>query len=166
MPYHHGGQGARLMSDGRDDDALRTSDARFRLAVETLNEGVAITDVEDVIVYVNSRMAEISGYAPGAPVGQRVAQLLIPDEAQAVYGNSRMAEISGYATGEMVGQRVAQLLIPDEDQAAYGQRMALRMQGVSEQYEVNFRRKDGQRFWAEVNGSPLRDASGQIVGTV
>ena len=121
------------MSDGRkDDDALRTSDARFRLAVETLNEGVAITDVEDVIVYVNSRMAEISGYA----------------------------------REEMVGQRVAQLLIPDEDQASYGQRMALRMQGVSEQYEVNFRRKDGQRFWAEVNGSALRDASGQIVGTV
>ena len=53
------------MSDGRDDDdALRTSDARFRLAVETLGEGVVITDAEDVIVYVNSRMAEISGYAP------------------------------------------------------------------------------------------------------
>jgi PAS domain-containing protein len=50
------------MSDGReDDDALRNSDARFRLAVETLGEGVVITDVEDVIVYVNSRMAEISG---------------------------------------------------------------------------------------------------------
>ncbi len=44
--------------------------------------------------------------------------------------------------------------------------MSVRMQGVSEQYEVSFRRKDGQRFWAEVNGSPLRDASGQLVGTV
>ena len=31
---------------------------------------------------------------------------------------------------------------------------------------MSFRRKDGQRFWAEVNGSPLRDAAGRIVGTV
>ena len=121
------------MSDGRaDDDALLSSDARFRLAVETLGEGVVITDEEDVIVYVNSRMAEISGY-------QRE---------------------------EMVGQRVARLLVPGEDQASYGQRMSLRMQGVSEQYEMSFRRKDGRRFWAEVNGSPIRDASGRLVGTV
>jgi PAS domain S-box-containing protein len=121
------------MSDGRDDDdALRNPDARFRLAVETLGEGVVITDAEDVIVYVNSRMAEISGY-------QRE---------------------------EMVGQRVAHLLVPDEDQAHYSQRNAMRLQGVPEKYEVSFRRKDGQRFWAEVNGSPLRDASGAIVGMV
>ena len=65
------------MSDGRDDDdALRSSDARFRLAVETLGEGVVITDEEDVIVYVNSRMAEISGYQREEMVGQRVTRLL------------------------------------------------------------------------------------------
>ena len=121
------------MSDGRhDDDASRNSDAWFRLAVETLGEGVVITDAADVITYVNSRMAEISGYA----------------------------------REEMVGQRVARLLVSDDDQASYGQRMSLRMQGISEQYEVSFRRKDGQRFWAEVNASPIRDASGLIVGTV
>ena len=122
------------MPDGRadDDDPLREFDARFRLAVETLGEGVVITDAGDVIVYVNSRMAQI-------------------------YGSDREA---------MVGRTVEDLLVPDEDRPAYGERMALRMQGVSEQYEVSFRRADGQRFWAEVNGSPLRDGSGRIVGTV
>src|SRR5688572_20642665 len=44
--------------------------------------------------------------------------------------------------------------------------MAVRRQGVAEQYEMSFRRKDGQRFWAEVNGSPLHDASGRMVRTV
>ncbi len=77
------------MSDGRDDDdALRNSDARFRLAVETLGEGVVITDEEDVIVYVNSRMAEISGYEREEMVGQRVARLLVPDEDQASYASA------------------------------------------------------------------------------
>jgi PAS domain S-box-containing protein len=120
------------MPDGRADDPLREFDARFRLAVETLGEGVVITDADDVIVYVNSRMAEISGHDREA----------------------------------MVGQTVAALLVPEEDRASYAERMALRMQGVSEQYEVSFRKADGQRFWAAVNGSPLHDASGRIVGTV
>jgi PAS domain S-box-containing protein len=121
------------MSDARiDAEALRTSDARFRLAVETLGEGVVITDADDVVVYANSRMVELSGYA----------------------------------REEMIGQKVSRLLVPEEDQGAYAQRMAIRMQGVAEQYEVSFRRKDGRRFWAEVNGSPLTDAAGRIVGTV
>ena len=120
------------MPDGRDDDPLREFDARFRLAVETLGEGVVITDADDVIVYVNSRMAEISGHDREA----------------------------------MVGETVTRLLVPEEDRAAYAERMALRMQGVSEQYEVSFRKKDGERFWAAVNGSPLLDRSGRIVGTV
>ena len=120
------------MLDGRDDDPLREFDERFRLAVETLGEGVVITDADDVVVYVNSRMAQLSGYD---------------------------REV-------MVGQKVADLLVPAEDRPAYDERMALRMQGVSEQYEVSFRRKDGGRFWAEVNGSPLRDGAGRIVGTV
>jgi PAS domain S-box-containing protein len=120
------------LPDGREDDPLREFDARFRLAVETLGEGVIITDAEDRIVYVNSRMAQISGHEREA----------------------------------MVGQDVMHLLVPEEEQAAYAERMALRMQGVSEQYEVSFRKKDGERFWAAVNGSPLHDASGRIVGTV
>ena len=120
------------MPDGREDDPLREFDARFRLAVETLGEGVVITDAEDRIVYVNSRMAHISGHAREA----------------------------------MVGRNVVDLLVPEEDRAAYAERMALRMQGVSEQYEVSFVKKDGERFWAAVNGSPLTDGSGRIVGTV
>ena len=117
------------MPDGREDDPLREFDARFRLAVETLGEGVVITDAEDRIVYVNSRMAQISGH-------QREA---------------------------MVGENVVDLLVPEEDRAGYAERMALRMQGVSEQYEVSFRKKDGERFWAAVNGSPLTDSAGRIV---
>ena len=120
------------MPGGREDDPLREFDARFRLAVETLGEGVIITDAEDVIVYVNSRMAEISGHDRES----------------------------------MVGMHVIDLLVPDEDRPEYQERMALRMQGVSEQYEVSFRKKDGERFWAAVNGSPLTDGSGRIVGTV
>jgi PAS domain S-box-containing protein len=122
-----------LTGRGRHDDAdLRASEARFRAAVETLGEGLLITDTEDVIVYVNSRITQISGYAPE----------------------------------EMIGQPIELLLVPDEERESYQQHKALRLQGMAEHYEMNLRRKDGQPFWADVNGSLFRDADGQVVGTL
>jgi PAS domain S-box-containing protein len=116
----------------REEEMLRASEARFRLAVETLGEGVLIADVRDVVVYVNSRMCELSGYA--AP--------------------------------EMIGAEVGALLVPPEEVPAYAERMQLRLQGVPERYEIRLRRKDDQRFVAEVNSTPFRDGKGRIVGTL
>jgi hypothetical protein len=116
----------------REEEALRASEARFRLAVETLGEGVLITDIRDVVVYVNSRMCELSGYS----------------------------------ADEMMGEQVRALLVPEEEEAGYQDRMQLRLQGVPERYEIQLRRKDGQRFTAEVHATPFRDSKGRIVGTL
>ncbi len=100
--------------------------------METLGEGLIITDAADVVVYVNSRMTQLSGYA---------------------------AE-------EMVGRAVPDLLVPPEEQAAYGEHMLLRLQGMSEQYELVLQRKDGSRFWAEITATAFRAPDGRIVGTL
>jgi PAS domain S-box-containing protein len=114
------------------EEELRASEARFRAAVETLGEGLVITDAEDVVAYVNSRMAQLSGYG-----------------AQ-----------------EMVGRTVPALLVPEDEQAAYREHMLLRLQGMSEQYEISLRRKDGSRFWAEITATAFRAPDGRIVGTL
>ena len=114
------------------EEELRASEARFRAAVETLGEGLIITDAEDVVAYVNSRMAQLSGYT--AP--------------------------------EMVGRPVPALLVPEDEQAAYREHMLLRLQGMSEQYEISLRRKDGSRFWAEITATAFRAPDGRIVGTL
>ncbi|HUG54065.1 MAG TPA: PAS domain S-box protein [Vicinamibacteria bacterium] len=116
----------------REEDELRVSEARFRAAVETLGEGLIITDVDDAITYVNSRMVQLSGYT---------------------------AE-------EMAGQSVGRLLVPDDEQSGYQEQMLLRLQGLSGQYEIALRRKDGSRFWAEIMATPFRDADGRIVGAL
>ena len=114
------------------EEELRASEARFRAAVETLGEGLIITDAEDVVAYVNSRMTQLSGYT---------------------------AE-------EMVGKTVPALLVPDDEQAAYRDHMLLRLQGMSEQYELSMQRKDGSRFWAEITATAFRAPDGRIVGTL
>ena len=44
--------------------------------------------------------------------------------------------------------------------------MLLRLQGMSEQYEISLQRKDGSRFWAEITATAFRGAEGRIVGTL
>ncbi|PYQ48243.1 MAG: hybrid sensor histidine kinase/response regulator [Acidobacteria bacterium] len=117
---------------GRDEDELRASEARFRAAVETLGEGLIITDVEDVILYVNSRMEQLAGYAPS----------------------------------EMIGHSAARLIVPPDEQESYQEHRSLRLQGLSEQYEIALQRKDGSRFWAEISATPFRGADDRVVGTL
>jgi PAS domain S-box-containing protein len=83
-----------------------------------------------------------------------------------LYVNPQLAHLSGYAPAEMIGTTVEALLVPEEERETYRWRNQMRYQGVSEQYEMRLKRKDGRRFWAEVNGTPFRDAAGGVVGTL
>ena len=82
----------------RREEALRDSEARFRAAVETLGEGLLITDRADRILYVNSTLCHITGYAPEELVGQRVAELLVgPDQREQYRERSELLRQQGFS---------------------------------------------------------------------
>jgi PAS domain S-box-containing protein len=67
----HDGDGRLISYDGlikditdrkQTEEALRESEARYRLLVETLNEGIWVIDKDAVTTYVNPKMADILGY--------------------------------------------------------------------------------------------------------
>ena len=114
------------------EETLRQSESRFRSVVESLGEGLMITDTDDTVRYINSRMSDLCGYT---------------------------AE-------EMIGHPAFKLLLPPEEWPAMTERNQDRARGKFERYEVYMRRKDGTRFWTEVNASPYRDTEGAIIGTL
>jgi hypothetical protein len=59
---------------------LRRSQSVYRSILESLNDGVIMTDLNDVITYANRRMAEISGYKLMEMIGKRASSLLLPQE--------------------------------------------------------------------------------------
>ncbi|HET7745798.1 MAG TPA: PAS domain S-box protein [Vicinamibacteria bacterium] len=79
----------------REEEDLRASEARFRLAVETLGEGVLIADEHDAIVYVNPRMTELSGHAAEEMIGETVRAILIPEEEHAAYADRMQLRLQG-----------------------------------------------------------------------
>jgi diguanylate cyclase (GGDEF)-like protein/PAS domain S-box-containing protein len=76
---------ARLDALRRAEDALRESEERFRTVVESLGEGLIISDLEGRILYVNPRIPELSGYAPEELVGKTVYEVLLPAEERETF---------------------------------------------------------------------------------
>jgi len=58
------------------EQALRTSEERFRTLVETMNEGLGAEDENGVWTYVNDKLCQMLGYFHGEMIGRPVAEFL------------------------------------------------------------------------------------------
>jgi diguanylate cyclase (GGDEF)-like protein/PAS domain S-box-containing protein len=72
----------------RSEEALRTSEARYRQIVETAFEGVWIIDRNNQTTFVNQPMADMLGYTPGEMLGKPVLTFMDAD-AQASFVANR-----------------------------------------------------------------------------
>jgi len=67
----------RAREKGREAErSLRDSETRFQSVVESLRGGLIITDLNDRIVYVNSRIADLTGHRPEDLNGKQAQELL------------------------------------------------------------------------------------------
>jgi diguanylate cyclase (GGDEF)-like protein/PAS domain S-box-containing protein len=116
----------------RVERALRGSEARYRLLVERMREGLSQVDNDGTMQFVNDRFCAIVGYS----------------------------------REELIGRNVDFLLATEADAAAVQQKAELRVDGISDQYAVQMRRKDGRVIWVEIGGAPVTDASGEVIGSI
>lgn len=63
--------------ESADREAVAKLEARFRAVVDSLGEGFVITDLEDRVLYVNNRMAELAGYQLEEMIGSLAHELLL-----------------------------------------------------------------------------------------
>ncbi|HEX8832656.1 MAG TPA: PAS domain S-box protein, partial [Abditibacteriaceae bacterium] len=116
----------------RNQEALRDSEARLRSVVESLGEGLLLTDLEDRVLY----------------------------------SNTRLSAMTGYPADEIFGRPAAEILLLPDDYAGLGARTSVLEEGCAELFELQVRRKDDASFWAENHATPLRNAEGEVVGTL
>jgi|GEM_PF-2146028 len=60
----------RLIQRKRMDEALRESEERYRMIVETASEGVLVLDRSLAATYINGRLADILGYCEAEMIGR------------------------------------------------------------------------------------------------
>jgi PAS domain S-box-containing protein len=89
--------------------------------------------------------------------------MLGPDD-RTTFANARMAEMLGCTVEQMIGRPPTDFL-DDEDRELALAKLAGRRRGVSDQFEMRWRTKDGRELWTILSATPLTDSEGGYAGT-
>ncbi|GAA5175321.1 hypothetical protein GCM10025771_07130 [Niveibacterium umoris] len=114
-------------------DALRESEARFRLVVEAAPDGLAMVDAQGCMQLVNSKMEVLFGYGRADMLGQPI-DMLMPERSRARHPGLMRGFFANPSVRDMANRR-----------------------------ELFARRKDGSEFPVEIGLNPIPASQGQLV---
>ena len=90
---------------------------------------------------------------------------MIDEKAVTTFVNPRMAEMLGYTVEEMLGQHLFSFMDEQGIQIA-NRNLERRQQGIKEQHEFEFLRKDGTHIYTSLETSPVTDVDGNYRGAI
>ena len=90
---------------------------------------------------------------------------LIDKDAYTTFVNPRMSEMLGYSTDEMLGKHL--FFFMDEQATEIAKfNLERRKQGIKEQHDFEFVRKDGTLVYTSLETSPITDDDGNYIGAL
>ncbi|MCY7381933.1 MAG: PAS domain S-box protein [Microcoleus sp. CAN_BIN18] len=90
---------------------------------------------------------------------------MIDAEGKTTFVNQKMADMLGCTAEEMIGQPLFAFM--DVEGIAIAEAsLNRRSQGISEQHDFKFLRRDGSDLWAMVSTNPLPDKEGRYIGVL
>ncbi|MEX0967328.1 MAG: PAS domain S-box protein [Bacteroidia bacterium] len=90
----------------------------------------------------------------------------VNNENMIQYANARFCAMTGYSEQDLIGRFIYDLVFEDEDRELIRQKTELRKLGIGDQYELRLRRIDQDSIWVLVNGSPVKDEEGKVIGAM
>ncbi|MBA3937472.1 MAG: PAS domain S-box protein, partial [Planctomycetes bacterium] len=89
----------------------------------------------------------------------------IDGEARTSFVNPKMAAMLGWTPAEMLGRPIFDFM-DEEGRMAAERNLARRRQGIAEQHDFTFRRRDGSELWTLVATNPIHGENGAYVGAM
>ena len=90
---------------------------------------------------------------------------MIDARNKTTFVNPKMAEMLGYTVDEMTGVAMTDFM-DDEWIVIALAKLEMRRQGINEQHEFKFMRKNGTAIWTLINTNPIMDADGTYQGAL
>ena len=91
--------------------------------------------------------------------------LVLGPGSMTTFVNAKMTEMLGYSEAEMIGRPLTDFMF-EEDVPDHLQRMEKRRQGLPENYERRFQRKDGETVWTQASATPIFDDEQRFAGSM
>jgi PAS domain S-box-containing protein len=93
--------------------------------------------------------------------------ILIVDNAEnIVYANNSFCRLTGYDLDEIKGKSAVETLLEEADRKRMDSVMLERKQMKAGRYELEIRKKTGEKVWVMVQGLPYLDRAGKVVGSI
>ncbi|PMD99234.1 hybrid sensor histidine kinase/response regulator [Siphonobacter sp. BAB-5405] len=92
--------------------------------------------------------------------------LEVDTEERIVRAHDRFCRMVGYTSEELVGKPASELLLLEAYTDFINEQSKTRFEGKTSSYEIPLRCKDGRIIWVIVNGAPVYDAAGKVIGSV
>ncbi len=112
--------------------ALKKSEEKYSKLIKTMNEGLIMSDENDIIQFSNNK----------------ACQMLNAGFDQIKY------------------KSIKDFIFSQDDVKIYNESFELRKIGVSDQFEIQLKRLDGELFWGHFSVSPMLDENHKFYGTV
>ena len=77
------------------EEKLRESEERYRLLIETMNEGLGMVDSKGIRTFVNRKFCEMTGYPKEELIGYPAAKLYVEEENQKIFLEQRLKREKG-----------------------------------------------------------------------
>ncbi len=90
---------------------------------------------------------------------------MIDAESRTSFVNRRMAEMLGFSPEEMLGQPLFRF-ITDDARATAERNVERRKEGIAEEHDFCFQRKDGSEVWTILGATPLLAPDGTYAGAL
>jgi PAS domain S-box-containing protein len=86
-----------------------------------------------------------------------------------VFANDSFCKMMGYELEEILGKNASSIFLEDSDvdqKARIQSANSKRTEGKASAYEIRIRRKDGTPVWLIISGAPVRNSSGEVIGSL
>jgi PAS domain S-box-containing protein len=90
---------------------------------------------------------------------------MVDEMSRITFVNRRMAEMLGCSAEEMIGRSTSDFMAAEAAEEA-NRRLNRRREGVAEQFDFPFRRRDGSEFWGIVSTTPVQGEEGRSGGAL
>ncbi|MGH2567011.1 MAG: PAS domain S-box protein, partial [Bacteroidota bacterium] len=90
----------------------------------------------------------------------------VTNDDAVLFVNQQFCELVGYSPDELLGRVASDLLTDEPERAVIRAKNEMRRRGESDQYEIQLRKKTGEKIWVRISGAPMYDNSGRVVGSI